>query len=132
MPKLVEGIAELLALRDRHALDPAFAMLVANQMAVAPLSVAIYRRVGDPGDERWLTGADVTPDAVDTSPAALPTDPTRLPALNEYPDRLKALEASTPTEILAASPLAPCTTLYPMAEQFSVPGVMEITSAQPL
>jgi len=137
MAHLVDGIADLLALRDRHALDHAVAALVTSQLPEAPHSVAIYRRVGELTDERWLTGAHVTPKTAGVHAPANWTDPVHLPALNEFPDRCRALTVTGPVQI---QPLhtdqstghAPCLTVFPMPEQYSVPGVMEVFTAWPL
>ncbi len=137
MPQLVDGIADLLALRDRHALDHAVVALVTSRLPETPRSVAIYRRVGDLTDERWLTGAQVTPETVCMRAATHWTDPIQLPALNEFPDRCRALTAAGPLQIQTlqtdhSAGTAPCLTLLPMPEQYSVQGVMEVFTARPL
>ena len=51
MPELVDHLAQLTAFRDREALDVTLAS--ALHEVLHPLSVAILRKIGEPGDERW-------------------------------------------------------------------------------
>jgi diguanylate cyclase (GGDEF)-like protein len=137
MAQLVDGIADLLALRDRHALDRALTALVFSQVAQSLQSVAIYQRVGDAGDERWLTSAQSTAQTPDTQASAKWTAPENLPSLNEFPDRCQALAATAPVQTYRPDTAGSADsrghlTLFPMPEQYIVPSVMEIYSAQPL
>ena len=55
MPQLADHLADLTGFRDRDVLD---ATLVGTfQDLLQPLSVAIFRCVGDAGNQRWLTRA---------------------------------------------------------------------------
>ncbi len=137
MAHLVDGIADLLALRDRHALDRALTVLVLSQLAQPLHSVAIHQRVGDPRDERWLTSAQATTENSGTQAPAKWTAPENLPLLGDFPHRCHALASTAPMQIqpspsTEARGYAWHLTLFPMPEQYAVPSVMEIYSAQPL
>src|SRR5882757_4953764 len=55
MTNLIEHVAELTGFRDRELLDVAVVRAVND--VLRPLSVAVYRCVGEPGDQHWLTRA---------------------------------------------------------------------------
>ncbi|MDB6001120.1 MAG: diguanylate cyclase, partial [Rhizobacter sp.] len=55
MPEAVDHLAVLTGFRDRDVVDVTLAAALKDLLT--PLSVAIYRCVGDAGDERWLTRA---------------------------------------------------------------------------
>lgn len=58
MTELVDSLANLTALRDRDALDLALVSTIRDLLQ--PETTAIYRSVGEAGDERWLTSASLT------------------------------------------------------------------------
>ena len=55
MSEIIDHLASLTGLRDRDTLDVSLAYSIRDLLA--PRRVAIYRLVGDPGEERWLNRA---------------------------------------------------------------------------
>ncbi len=55
MPEVVDHLAELTGFRDRDVVD--VTLVSAFRDLLQPDSVAIYRPVGDPDAQRWLTRA---------------------------------------------------------------------------
>ena len=55
MPQVVDHLAELTGFRDRDVMDVTLVMALRDLLE--PESVAIYRTVGESGQERWLTRA---------------------------------------------------------------------------
>lgn len=53
MSQVVDHLAELTGFRDRDVMDVTLVMALRDLLE--PESVAIYRTVGEPGAERWLT-----------------------------------------------------------------------------
>ena len=64
MSEIIDHLASLTGLRDRDTLDVSLAHAMRDLLA--PKRVAVYRLVGDQGEERWLTRAALLAD----SPAA--------------------------------------------------------------
>jgi hypothetical protein len=64
MSEIIDHLASLTGLRDRDTLDVSLAHAMRDFLA--PKRVAVYRLVGDQGEERWLTRAALLAD----SPAA--------------------------------------------------------------
>src|SRR4051812_37793247 len=96
MPEIIDHLASLTGLRDRDTLDVSLAYSIRDLLA--PRSVAIYRLVGDPGEERWLNRALLKAD----SPAAT-ADPAWVD-LNDLPrakDRPSWLECMATAQVLA-------------------------------
>ena len=56
---VVEHLAELTGFRDRDVLD--VTLIGALRDLVQPRAVAIYRAVGEAGEQRWLTRARLAP-----------------------------------------------------------------------
>src|ERR1022692_89559 len=95
MPEIIDHIASLTGLRDRDTLDVSLAHAIRDLLA--PRRVAVYRLVGDQGEERWLTRAALLAD----SPAAT-ADPAWVD-LNSLPraaDRSTWLECLTTAKII--------------------------------
>lgn len=55
MSRVVDHLAELTGYRDRDVLDASLATALKDLLC--PEGVAIYRAVGEPGQQRWLTRA---------------------------------------------------------------------------
>ena len=71
MPEIIDHLASLTGLRDRDTLDVSLAHAMRD--ILAPVRVAIYRLVGDQGNERWLTRASLkTSCGGSTCPATSP------------------------------------------------------------
>lgn len=121
-PVIVDQLAELTKYRDRDLLDVTLAS--AFRDLLRPKSVAVYRKVGDPANERWMTRARFGPsDAVATA------DPmwaslASLPPLAAHPGRCEALSGNIVLELHADA----CTTIFPLATDREVVGVLEVES----
>ena len=126
MSKVVEHLAELTAYRDRDLMDTA--LVEGLRELVEPLSVALYRRIGEVGDERWLTRAHLDAADVAAKAEALAAEFEDLPRLDEFPARMKCMKARSVTEVTGP----PCITLFPIASECDVVGVLEIHSTQAL
>ncbi|HKX43410.1 MAG TPA: GGDEF domain-containing protein [Burkholderiaceae bacterium] len=126
MTELIEHVAELTGFRDRELLDVAVVRAVND--VLRPLSVAVYRCVGEPGDQHWLTRARmgagdpaVSADPLWTSLAALPG----LAAAAARRDCLLSGDVTTAGE-------RPQTTSFPISTEREIVGVLDIRTAEPL
>ena len=126
MSQLVDKLADLTALRDRDALD--IALVSAINDVMRPHSAAIYRVVGDAGNERWLTSARVQANQLVPVADSAWTDPESLPRLDEHPVRQQASLTQQPTQ--ASGPI--CITAFPVSGNSGSTGVLEITTSNPL
>jgi diguanylate cyclase (GGDEF)-like protein len=120
MSELVDRLAELTGQRDRDVLD--VTLVGALRDVIDTESVSIYRSVGDPGQERWLTRARLV-----GREAAAQADPVwaeldTLPLLSAHPTRLAAMQGERMVEVQGATHL----TLFPVATDREVIGVLEI------
>ncbi len=125
MPEIIDHLASLTGLRDRDTLDVSLAHAMRDLLA--PKRVAIYRLVGDVGEERWLTRAYLTED----SPAAT-ADPAWVD-LNSLPraaDRPAWLECLTTAQVISSKVGDLVTTLYPVVSDTGAVGVIELESAR--
>jgi diguanylate cyclase (GGDEF)-like protein len=128
MPRLVDHLAELTAFRDRDLLDVTLAGALRDLMR--PRGVAIHRAVGDAGAERWLTRARwAEDDKVPTADSAW-TELDELPPLDSRPTWADCLRRQ---EVLSA-PASPSgwVTLFPLATDREVVGVLEFATASPI
>ncbi|MDP2368653.1 GGDEF domain-containing protein, partial [Rhodoferax sp.] len=120
MPELVDNLADLTSQKDRDALELALVGTIKDLLA--PLSVAIYRGVGDRDNQRWLTcarlGAGEVIPSMDSAWANIDT----LPKLAEFPLRLQAIA----TQLVSEQASQPNRTVFPLAWNLDAPGVLEI------
>jgi diguanylate cyclase (GGDEF)-like protein len=127
MSQLVDHLAELTGFRDRDIVD--VTLVSALHDLLNPISVAIYRVVGEGGDERWITRARLgESDAVATADPAW-ADPESLPRLDQYPARVQAMAGETS---IVTMPGALSRSIFPVRTDREVVGVMEIESRVPL
>jgi diguanylate cyclase (GGDEF)-like protein len=120
MSELVEHLAELTGFRDRDVLDVTLAGALRDLLH--PASVAIYRVVGDAGNQHWLTRARlVEGDAVATADPVW-VDLDSLPALAEHPERCEALAGRT----VVSSRDGAGFSVFPLASDREVVGVLEL------
>jgi diguanylate cyclase (GGDEF)-like protein len=126
MSQLVDHLAELTGFRDRDVLD--VTLVGALKDLIRPEVVAIYRHVGEPGAERWLTRARLG--ASDVAATADPawTDLEQLPRLDDHPMRRDCLRRQEMVT-LAGSPNL---TMFPVGTDREVVGVLEFETAQPM
>jgi diguanylate cyclase (GGDEF)-like protein len=126
MSELIDRLADLTGHRERDVLDAT--LVSALNDLVRPLSVAIYRPVGEAGAQAWLTRARV--ETGHSTPTADPpwADISDLPRLEAHPLRHACLDRQTP--LADAGP--PATSLFPLATDREVVGVLEFYTASPL
>ncbi len=122
MSELVDRLAELTGFRDRDVLD--VTLVGALNDLIHPLSVAIYRSVGEPGLERWLTRARLqgNQSVATTDPAW--ADPETLPRLADFPARHQAFTSQRVIHVAGATQVS----LFPVITDRDVIGVIEIES----
>lgn len=126
MTQLVDNLADLTALRDRDALD--FALVSAVHEMLQPLTTAICRVVGDAGDERWRTCAQLLEGQSQPTCDSAWCDLASLPGLSDKPLRQQA----TRTHQIMQAAGEPNLTLFPLKGNLDSIGVLEVGTAQPL
>ncbi len=126
MSELIDRLADLTGHRERDVLDAT--LVSALKDLVQPLSVAIYRPVGETGEQAWLTRARV--EGGHSAPTADPpwAAISELPALEAHPLRHACLVNQAP--VVHAGP--PATSLFPLATDREVVGVLEFMTELPL
>ncbi len=126
MPELVDHLAELTGFRDRELLD--VTLVGALRDLLRPRAVAIYRSVGEPGQERWLTRARLVQGdlAAHTDPAWIDLD--SLPRRDAHPERAQAFHGQT----IVIAEGEPHRAWFPVATDREQLGVIEVESDTPL
>ena len=121
MSEIIDHLASLTGLRDRDTLDVTLAHAMRDFLA--PKRVAVYRLVGDQGEERWLTRAAL----LANSPAAT-ADPAwvDLDSLPRATERPEWLECLTTAKIIESKVDATVTTLFPVMSDTGAIGVIEL------
>jgi diguanylate cyclase (GGDEF)-like protein len=127
MSEIIDHLASLTGLRDRDTLDVTLALAMRDFLA--PKRVAVYRLVGDQGDERWLTRAALLAD----SPAAT-ADPAwvDLESLPRAAERPEWLECLTTAKIIDSRTGDTVTTLFPVMSDTGAIGVIELQTERPI
>ena len=126
MSQLVDNLANLASLRDRDALDVALVSAVHD--VLQPETSAIYRAVGQEGDERWLCSAQMNRrQAVPTSDAAW-IDLATLPRLADVPLR----QHVAMTGKMARAGTLPDVTAFSVHGSPGATGILELSSPAPL
>jgi diguanylate cyclase (GGDEF)-like protein len=125
-PQIVDRLAELTRHRDRELLD--ITLAGAFKSLLEPCSVAIYRKVGEAGDERWTMRAEI-----EQNNTLARTDPSwlklsELPRIADYPARCDALNGRTVTFTSGGRFFS----VFPIATDREVAGVLEIETAAAL
>ena len=127
MSQVVDHLAELTGFRDRDVMDVTLVMALRDLLE--PQLVAIYRCTGEAGEERWLTRARLgAGDAVATADP-LWAEPSSLPLATDHPARLECLHSRN---VMQAQDGAHWVTLFPIATDREVVGVVEIVSGERL
>jgi diguanylate cyclase (GGDEF)-like protein len=125
MSEIIDHLASLTGLRDRDTLD----VSLANAMRdfLAPKRVAVYRLVGDQGDERWLTRAALLADSPAATADPAWVDLTSLPRAEERPTWLECL---TTGKIIETREDGIIITLFPVMSDTGAVGVIEIQNVR--
>lgn len=126
MTQLINHLAEITGFRDRDQLDASVVRAVHD--VLRPLSVGIYRGVGEAGRQRWLTRARIAQGDPAATADPLSTDLLVLPELGSVPARCQCLMTG---EVVSAGH-APQTSCFPIATEREVVGVLEMLTADPL
>lgn len=127
MSKVVDHLAELTGFRDRDVMDVTLVMALRDLLE--PESVAIYRSIGDAGQERWLTRARWCAGDVVASADPLWAAPESLPPLAAHPLRLEAMRTRMVTQVVQDGRWL---YLFPVAADRDAVSVIEIVSTHPL
>jgi diguanylate cyclase (GGDEF)-like protein len=122
MSELVDHLAELTGFRDRELLD--VTLVGALRDLLRPRAVAIYRSVGEAGNERWMTRARLAAEDVVATADPNWVDLDTLPLRTADPARLEAFTRQAMVQIEGK---VHCT-LFPVATDRETLGVMEIES----
>ena len=128
MPDLVDHLAELTGFRDRELLDVTLVGALRDLLQSQPLSVAIYRSVGEPGNERWLTRALQRADDLAASADPSWIDVDTLPLRAAHPARVEAFRRQAVVCVAGE----PHFTLFPVSTDRESLGVLEVESAAAL
>ncbi|NCT85511.1 MAG: GGDEF domain-containing protein [Comamonadaceae bacterium] len=127
MSQVVDHLAELTGFRDRDVMDVTLVMALRDLLE--PESVAIYRCVGEPGEERWLTRAHLRAGDAVASADPLWAKPAALPPASTHPLRLEAMRSRAVTQVAQGGQWL---YLFPIATDRDVIGVIEILSTRRL
>ncbi|MDH5538369.1 MAG: GGDEF domain-containing protein [Rhizobacter sp.] len=127
MSQLADRLADLTGFRDRDRLDASLASALRDLLR--PQAVAIYRCVGEAGNERWITRARLNHDD-----AVAASDPgwvelESLPRLADFPQRRECFSRAT---MLSGVTGTGHRLLYPLATDQQVLGVLELETAAPM
>ncbi len=135
MTDLLGSVVSLTGYRDRDLLDAAAVTMLADWLR--PLSLSLYRCVGETGDTRLLlqAGARDGPPAVAGDPPWTPLE--ALPVLNDWPPHRDALTSGEPLLALPTSRPGPrgrpvLLNVFPLwvgTERF---GLVEVLAEKPL
>jgi diguanylate cyclase (GGDEF)-like protein len=126
---VVEHIAELTGYRDRDILD--VSLVGAVRELLRPLSVAIHRAVGPPGQQRWLTRARLDAHDAVASADPLGVELDTLPPL-AADERRHACMTSRRPAVWPGSDGMPTLALFPLITDRDVVGVLGIETREPL
>ena len=126
MTNLVDHLADLTEFRDRDALD--MTLVGAFNDLLQPLSVAVYRCIGDVGNQRWLTRARMSAsDVVATADPAW-ADIDSLPRVADHPERWEVFTGGR--AVMRPGPVH--LGVFPVDLGGEGVGVVEVHSASPL
>jgi len=127
MPEIIDHLASLTGLRDRDTLDVSLAYSIRDLLA--PRRVAIYRLVGDPGEERWLNRSLLDADSVAATADPAWVDLNDLPRAKERPSWL---ECMTTAQVISNKVDDSVVTLFPVISDTGSVGVIELETARPI
>lgn len=124
MSQLADHLADLTEFRDRDVLDVSLAFALRDLLRLR--SVAILHRVGEVGNERWLTRARLN--AGDAAAASDPSwfAPDSLPLVADFPLRCEAISRA---QVVSGPSEAGHLGVFPLVVDRQVIGVLEVESA---
>ena len=120
MSDLAEHLADLTGYRDREALD--VSLVTALKDLLQPVSVSVYRSVGEPDDLRWLLRGHIRTGDLVASADPLRSEIDRLPKLASAPARLQARDSQRLVMLPGPTHIA----CFPLATDREVVGVVEV------
>lgn len=126
MSELVDHLAELTGFRDRDLLDVTLVGTLRDLLQ--PRAVAMYRCVGEVGEERWLTRARLRAGESVASADPAWADIDGLPRVTDHPERLDCLVSAAAVVV----PGDPHVSIFPVTSDREVVGVLEVQTAAPL
>lgn len=124
MSQIIDYLTEITGFRDRESLD--LALVAGLKEMISPVSVAIYRPVGDPKDLRWLTCARQNAEDLVASADPAWAELSSLPRLADHPDRCRALEGHPVRTHRGSAHVS----LFPMVTERGIAGVLEAETAE--
>jgi diguanylate cyclase (GGDEF)-like protein len=132
VPKAIDHLAALTGYRDRDLLDVTLAHALMDLLT--PRGVAVYKLVGEEGEQRWLLRARLSlgqPTAV-SDPPWIGFD--SLPRRGELAHLDESLRSQTVIVVPAADgdPPGPTTTIFPLVAEGDALGVVEVQSSERL
>lgn len=128
MSGVVDHLAELTGFRDRDVMDVTLVTALRDLLG-GSLSVAIYRCVGEPGQQRWLTRAHLKSSDATAAADSLWVDPNALPRLDSHPRRQACLQQASVVQYREGGRTV---TLFPLTTERDVIGVLELHTARTL
>lgn len=128
MPEIANQLADLTSLRDRDALHIALVKTISDILQTR--TTAIYRRIGEAGNEHWLTCAKL--DAGQLTPVGDPAwvRLSMLPPLCDHPLRQQASVTQHVVQTQTSDGVN--ITIFPLSPNAGTQTVMEIGTAEPL
>jgi diguanylate cyclase (GGDEF)-like protein len=124
MRNVVDHLAELTGLRDRDVLD--VTLVGALRDLLRPRSAAIYRVVGEPPMQRWMTRARLADGDVSAQTDSLWTELSELPVLDSDADRAACLRRQEAFTLAAGRGGSPARAYFPLANDLEAVGVLEL------
>ncbi|HWI10453.1 MAG TPA: diguanylate cyclase, partial [Burkholderiaceae bacterium] len=126
MAQLIEHLADLTGYRDRDQLDVTVVRAIKD--VLRPRCVSIYRCIGEPGAQRWLTRARMGPGDATAMADPLSAEISALPHLDDVPARRDCV---TRAEVVTVG-AGPQLNDFPIATEREVIGVLELETAEAL
>jgi diguanylate cyclase (GGDEF)-like protein len=126
MAQLIEHLADLTGYRDRDQLDVTVVRAIKD--VLRPRCVSIYRCIGEPGAQRWLTRARMGPGDATATADPLWAELSALPQLDDVPARRDCM---TRAEVVTVG-VGPQLNDFPIATEREVIGVLELETAEAL
>jgi len=126
MPQLIEHLAELTGFRNRDQLDVTVVRAVKD--VLRPHGVSIYRCVGEPGAQRWLTRARMGPGDLTVTADPPWVEVSTLPKLDDEPARRDCLARA---ELVTVGE-GPQLNIFPITTEREVIGVLELETCVPM